>query len=156
MDRFQQMLDDVLVGVYYNLLRLEESALKQGRLELTISEMHLIEQVGKAQKQGMTIREIADRLGIKSPSVTVAVKKLESKGFVVKESCAKDGRAVNVTLTKQGKIVDAYHKYYRRALTKTIAAGMSDSEKDVLLRAIKKINTYFEQTIKEAGEQTAK
>ena len=156
MDRFQQMLDDVLVGVYYNLLRLEESALKQGSLELTISEMHLIEQVGKASGRGLTIREIANRLGIKSPSVTVAVKKLQSKGFVEKESCVKDGRVVNVTLTKKGKIVDAYHKYYRRALTKTIAAGMSDSEKGVLLRAIKKINTFFEQTIKAADPETAK
>ena len=151
MDRFQQILDDMLVGVYYNLLRLEESALKQGKLELTINEMHLIEQVGKADVPGLTIREIADRLGIKSPSVTVAVKKLESKGFVVKQSCAKDGRVVKVMLTKKGKLVDAYHKYYRRVMTKTIAEGMSDSEKDVLLRAINKINTYFEQTIKEAG-----
>ena len=156
MDRFQQMLDDVLVGVYYNLLRLEESALKQGRLELTINEMHLIEQVGKADENGLTIREIADRLGIKSPSVTVAVKKLESKGFVIKESCLKDGRVVNVTLTKQGKLVDAYHKYYRRVLTKTISEGMSDSEKDVLLRAVHKINTYFEQTIEGVGVTSAK
>ena len=151
MDRFQQILDDVLVGVYYNLLRLEESALKQGRLELTINELHLIEQVGKATEQGLTIREIADRLGIKSPSVTVAIKKLESKGFVVKTSCTKDGRVVNVTLTKLGRLANAYHKYYRRVLTQTIAEGMTDSEKDVLLRAIHKINTYFEQTIKEAG-----
>ena len=151
MDRFQQILDDMLVGVYYNLLRLEESALKQGKLELTINQLHLIEQIGKVDEHGLTIREIADRLGIKSPSVTVAVKKLESKGFVIKETCSKDGRVVNVTLTKQGKLADAYHKYYRRLLTKTIAEGMSDSEKDVLLRAINKINTYFEQTIKEAG-----
>ena len=155
MERFQQILDDMLVGVYYNLLRLEESALKKGKLELTINEMHLIEQVGKAGETGLTIREIAGRLGIKSPSVTVAVKKLEGKGFVVKEPCSKDGRVVNVYLTKQGKLVDAYHKYYRRVLTKTIAEGMSDSEKDVLLRAIQKINTYFEQTIKQASAESS-
>jgi DNA-binding MarR family transcriptional regulator len=149
LEDFLVKLDDLLVGVYHNLLSLEENVLKKGRLELSISEMHLIEQVGKASGEGLTIREIAERLGITSPSVTVAVQKLVRKEYVLKTACVHDGRAVKVHLTKKGKNVDAYHKYSRRVMTKTIAEGMTDSEKDVLLRAIQKLIDYFSDSIGE-------
>ena len=149
MEKFQEKLDDLLVSVYYNLLRLEENVLKKGRLELSISEMHLIEQVGKVPDEGLTIREIAARLGITSPSVTVAVQKLVRKEYVRKTACVHDGRAVKVHLTKKGMNVDAYHKYSRRLMTKALAEGLTDPEKDVLLRAVQKLIDYFSEGIGE-------
>lgn len=147
MQQFLKIFDSMLVEVYYNLLRLDEYALRMGKLDLTISEMHLLEQVRKGKGEDMTISKIAERLGIKSPSVTVAVKKLESKGYLQKTSCSRDGRAVIVSMTKQGELVDTYHQYYRRMMIKTVSEDLTASEKEVLLRAVEKLNMYFSESM---------
>ena len=148
MEQFQKALNDMLIEVYHNIVQLEEKTLKQaGKLQLTINEMHLIEYLGRGGSEGLTIRELADGLRVKSPSMTVAVKKLEAKGYVQKVACEEDGRAVRVCLTKAGKRVDAYHKYYHRMMVKAIADGMTDEEKSVLLSAIRKLNAYFIESI---------
>ena len=149
-EQFQKALNALLTEVYHNLLRLEEQTLRQsGKLKLSINEMHLIECVGTGATDGLTIRELAEELNITSPSVTVAVQKLESKGYVEKIACKRDGRAVRVHLTRAGKRVDAYHSYYHRMMAKALAEGMTEEEKRVLLSAVKKLNAYFVQSIGE-------
>jgi len=150
MDQFQQKLNALVLEVFHNIGRLEERAIRQaGGLALSISEMHLIECVGKQSLGGLTIRELAEKLGIKSPSVTVAVKKLESKGYVQKSTCEHDRRAVRVLLTRAGQRVDAYHKYYHRMLVKALSEDLEEDERCALLRAVRKLNTYFSQSLGE-------
>ena len=144
MELFEQKLNDALISMYRNILLLEEQTLKQsGNLDLSINEMHLIECVAMEQKEGITIRGLAEALQIKSPSVTVAVQKLVKKGYLIKEACAKDARAVRVLLTKAGRRVNAYHHYYHRMMVKTIAKNMTEEEKNVFLRGVHKLNDYF-------------
>ena len=151
MDQFQQKLNALLSEVFHNIGRLEERAIRQaGGLALSISEMHLIVCVGKrAAEGGLTIRELALELGIKSPSVTVAVKKLEGKGYVQKSACERDRRAVRVLLTRAGQRVDAYHKYYHRMLVKALSEDLLDDERNALLRAVRKLNAYFAESLGE-------
>ena len=120
-----------------------------GKLDLTINEMHLIEYVGRSMPRGMTIRELAQQLNIKSPSVTVAVQKLEKKGYVTKTACAQDGRAVRVQLTRAGRRVDAYHQYYHRMMTKRIAQDITEDEKEMLIRAVRNLNMHFVESLEE-------
>jgi len=149
-ERFQQVLGAMLVEVYHNIAQLEEQVLRQaGDLALSISEMHLIECVGKQGPEGLTIRALALELGVKSPSVTVAVKKLEGKGYVQKIACERDGRAVRVQLTQSGRRMDAYHRYYHRMMVKAMSEGMTEEERAALLRAVSKLNAYFLQSLQD-------
>ena len=144
MESFEQKLNDVLISAYRNILCLEEQALvKTGNIDLSINEMHLIECVGKGQKEGITIRALAEALQIKSPSVTVAVQKLVKKGCLIKEACKQDARAVRVLLSKAGRRVNAYHHYYHRMMVAALAKGMTEEEKSVLLRSVHKLNNHF-------------
>jgi len=147
-ERFEQVLGAMLVEVYQNIARLEEQILRQaGDLALSISEMHLIECVGKHGPEGPTVRELAEELGIKSPSVTVAVKKLEGKGYVQKSACERDGRAVRVQLTRSGRRMDAYHRYYHRMMVKAMSEDLTEEERAALLRGVGKLNAYFLQSL---------
>jgi len=149
-EQFQKELNALLIEIYQNVHRLEEAALRySGKLDLTINEMHLIEYVGKSMPDGVTIRELAQQLNIKSPSVTVAVQKLERKGYVTKVACAQDKRAVRVQLTRDGRRVDAYHQYYHRMMTKRIAQDVTEEEKEMLLRAVRNLNTHFIESLQE-------
>jgi len=151
MDGFAAELNGILVEAYHNILRLEEQALKKtSKISLSISEMHLIECVGKGRENGRTVSELADDLNITRPSATIAVNKLEKKGYVKKASCENDGRVVRDYLTHEGEKIDAYHRFYHKNMVKEISDTMTDEEKNCLLKAIRKLNEYF---IKSIGEK---
>ena len=56
----------------------------------------------------MTVSEIAGRLKVTRPSVTVAVNKLVQKGYCEKRRREDDGRAVAVILTGAGRKVEGF------------------------------------------------
>ncbi len=150
MDKFDSELNSILVEVYHNILHLEEQALKKANgISLSISEMHLLEAVGKGDENGRSISEIADDLNITRPSATIAVNKLEKKGYLEKLNCKDDGRVVRVHLTREGKVVDRYHQYYHKNMVREISSDFTEEEKTYLLKAIYKLNDYFKKGIGE-------
>lgn len=64
---------------------------------------------------GTMLAEIANALGVKAPTVTKAVARLEAQGFVGRAPSQEDARAVLVTLTEQGENA-------REALAQSLAA----------------------------------
>ncbi len=151
MDGFSTALNQILVEAYHNVLDLEERSLRQSKvIPLSINEMHLIECVGKAPRdEGITVSEVAQAMNITRPSATAAINKLERKGYLTKRTCQSDGRVVRVYLTREGKKVDAYHAFYHRQMVHSIARGMDDREKSVLLQAIENLNVFFKESIEQ-------
>jgi DNA-binding MarR family transcriptional regulator len=148
MDEFSRALNDILVEAYYNILHFEEQAIKKNnRIQLSINEMHLIESIGKADKSGRTISEIAEDLNITMPSVTIAVNKLVKKGHVEKMKCTNDGRVVRVRLTKLGNTINTYHQFYHRNMVKQLSESFSAEERECLMRAIVKLNEFFQKSL---------
>jgi len=56
---------------------------------------------------GVTIKHLADRLGLDSGSVTPLVKRLEEAGYVVRRRDPHDERNLNIQLTKEGRALQA-------------------------------------------------
>ena len=146
MGTFAADLNELLVEIYRNIEILEESELKKSRLNLSISEIHLIELIAKAGG-GMTVSEIAERLKVTRPSVTVAVNKLVQKGYCEKRRREDDGCAVAVALTKAGRKVEAFHARCHRSMIREISDDLTENEKAELLRTMSRINTYFRTKI---------
>lgn len=148
MQSFQSTLNNMLMEVYHNIVRVEEEFLqKNNRINLTIREMHLIECLGIDMENGKTVSEIADFLKIAKSSVTVAVGKLEKKGYLCKNGCQTDGRVVRVTLTREGKKVYAYHKRYHMSMIHEIEGEFGEEEQELLVRVIAKLNKFFEKSV---------
>jgi DNA-binding MarR family transcriptional regulator len=148
MQSFQMVLNNMLMQVYHNIVRVEEEFLqKNKRINLTIREMHLIECVGEDKENGKTVSEIAEFLKIAKPSVTVAVGKLEKKGYLSKNSCPKDGRVVHVTLTREGRKVYTYHKSYHMSMIHEIESEFDEDEREMLVRVITRLNKFFEKSV---------
>lgn len=146
MDEFAQRLSDRLSGIYRNVTLLEENALKEGNIPLTMSEMHLIAFIANFE-DGIMVSDIAEGLYITRPSATVAVSKLVKKGYVVKENGEKDGRVIKVKLSSEGKRVSILHRRCKRNVISKLGHEFTDEQRDILLRAIDKLNDYFD-TIK--------
>ncbi len=150
MDLFAEALNDILVKAYRNILRLEEQSLKTiSDTSLSINEMHLIECVGKGKEEGVTISNLASELCITRPSATIAVNKLEKKGYVKKINCQDDGRVVYVVLTDKGRKIDDIHRQYHLNMVDAISKELSENERRYLIEGIHKLNNYFKKSIGE-------
>lgn len=144
MDEFSTHLNDLFVDTFRSILKVEEEMLKgYESINLTISEMHLIESVGKCRQQGRTISSIAEDIGITLPSVTVAINKLQRKGYVEKVRGEADNRTVFVKLTRTGRRVDAAHRYFHENMVRNVASEMTEEEKQALVKGIVKLNSFF-------------
>ena len=148
MQRFTDMINNMLVSVFNKILRYEEDFLQKGLARgMTIREMHMIEYVGASGEEGRTSSEIADFLEVARPSVTVAVRKLEGKGFLTKSGWAPDGRVVRVTLTRDGRKVYMHHMRFHALMVSELEGCFSEEEKDVLSRALSKLDDFFSRRI---------
>ena len=149
MSDFEFSLNDMLADTFNYVLKYEEEALKKStNLPLTVTEAHILEAIGRID-QGATISEIASILRVSLPTVTVAIKKLESKGFIKKQNCKVDGRRTIVELTESGKKANRAHSVFHRKMVKNISREFSEEEKEVLLCAIKKLNHFFREKVEE-------
>lgn len=143
---FASELNDLLIDIYRNIQCLEETELKNSRLNLSINEMHLIELIGKSET-GITVSAIAQQLKVTKPSVTVAVNKLLQKGYCKKQRVEEDGRAVLVSLTKSGRHVEAFHARCHRNMVREVSDDLTSTEKEKLLEIMKRLDHYFESKL---------
>ncbi len=156
MDTFETQLNDLLVKAFRNIEEIEEQSLRKSNgMDLTISEIHLIEAVGplKEGRQGKTISEISEFLGISLPSVTLAINKLVKKGYVTKQKSDTDGRLVYVTLTRSGQKAEHAHRYFHRSMVRSISKSMDDSERQALKQGIEKLNLFLHSNIEKNKER---
>jgi len=143
MKELDRELNTILVDTFRSILKVEEAALKRDELaDLSISEMHLLEAIGKSP-DGRTVSDIASELMVTLPSVTVAINKLAKKGCVEKFKSNHDGRVVYVRLTKLGKKKDSVHRYFHQQMIRAISSRLEEEEKAVLYKGVKALNEFF-------------
>jgi len=148
MDDFEKSLNTVLVDTFYSILKFEETSLKKiASVPVTITEAHIIEAIGAQNGDMITVSEIASAMSISAPTATVALKKLDSKGLIEKTPCAKDGRRTIISLTDMGKRIDRAHRLFHKKMVKNISSQFHADEKEVLYRAIKKLNEFFKEKV---------
>lgn len=147
MNRRSKILNRMLVETYRQINEIEEKSITMdSNINLTISELHLLESVGK-NKEGCTISFIANDQNITLPSVTVAVNKLVKKGYVEKQKSDKDARQVLVKLTRLGRKVNASHQYFHENMVRSILKEFSEEEQDILMKGVEKLNAFLEHKL---------
>jgi DNA-binding MarR family transcriptional regulator len=144
MNDFEANLNSILVDTFNDIIKYEETSLKKFlEAQATITETHMIEAVGKQENEEVTVGKLASLLNISMPTATVAVKKLESKGFIQKRPCEKDGRCIIISLTAMGRKIEKAHRLFHERMVKNISRQFTDTEKEILLRAIKTLSKFF-------------
>jgi len=148
MDAFEKGLNNVLVDTFNLILKYEECSIKNiVSVPVTITEAHMIEAIGMHENEETTVSEIATKLSISMPTATVAIKKLESKGFIKKAPCAWDGRKTIISLTEMGKKIEKAHRLFHTRMVRNISRQFPDAEKDILFRAVTKLSEFFKEKV---------
>lgn len=155
MDAFSAEMNQLLVDVYRSIHKVEASMLRSlNGIDLSISELHVVEAVGRDRQQGRTISELAQELEITLPSMTMAVKKLVLKGYCEKVKSERDGRMVYVKLTRQGARVDAAHRYFHEQMIRSMVRTFSEEDRQALLGGLRNLDAFFRERLAEIEKKT--
>ena len=92
-----------------------------------------------AHQENVTQLQISQSTGLKPPTVSVAIKKLEADGYVVRITDEDDMRAVRVSLSDKGRELEKASYEILDRIDSTMMAGFSDEETETLRRLLLKI-----------------
>ena len=152
MDQFSEQLNSLLVDTFRNILKVEQELVQRSGTDLSINELHMLEAVSKNRINGRTISDLASEMDISAPSVTVAVNKLQSKGYVMKDKCESDGRMVYVRLTKLGSKTNAAHQYFHQSLVRSVTRELEPNEQQAMYKGIVKLDEFFKKKLNQTEE----
>ena len=110
---------------------------------LQLSEFTIMEAL--LHKGPLPINTIGEKVLLTSGSMTAAINRLETKGFVRRIQDISDGRFFHVHLTEIGRMVikKAYEKHATNL--EQVAKGLTEKERREFVRLLKKIGRQAEQ-----------
>lgn len=135
----QQTLNQVLVTLFNDILRIEERTLKTPGL--TIREIHVIEAVCLATDSRIT--RLARDLHVTNGSMSVAISTLERKGFLRRETSEQDRRTVLIHPTEKALQVQCRHQEFHQEMVEAVIAHLQPEELRVLVTALDRVDQYF-------------
>lgn len=140
----EEVLNILLVKLFNDILKIEETALKEGEFsDLSVTEIHIVEAIGLDRE--MTMSEVANELDITVGTLTTAINRLIKKGYVDRRRIEEDRRVVLIKLTERGEEAFKSHANFHDDMIKSVILELSDNEEKVLITSLKKITTFFEE-----------
>lgn len=135
-------LNDVLVKLFRNINTIEEQSMRTEEYkDVTTNDMHVIEAIGTGEQKNMTT--VAKALHVTTGTLTISINSLVKKGYVSRVRSEEDRRVVLVSLTSKGREAFLHHKRFHEQMIETVVEQFSEEEKQVLEKALKRINLFF-------------
>lgn len=143
MSRSIKLINSILVELFGQILRIEESALKvEGCEDLSMTEIHTLEAILGSKPRTMT--EVSEKLKITVGTLTTAVNRLVKKGYVVREKDKDDKRKVLVTLTEKGQFACDVHEKFHTQMVEMMVKDLNVDEDKVLIKSLDNLKEFFE------------
>ena len=92
-----------------------------------------------AKEDGKTQFELAALTGLKPPTVSIALQKMESAEYVRRENDKYDLRVTRVFLTEKGKKVDELNRAKTAEFEREVMAGITKEERETLVAILTKM-----------------
>lgn len=143
MDTPKDIINDLLVEVFNNILSIENQSLKQSGIKLSMSEVHVLEAIEKTDEPSMT--NLAKRLRVTVGTLTTAMNKLVEKGYAQRYRDKEDKRKVLIRLTDKCDAVLRVHNQFHDEMISSIIEDMKLDRDDVLITSLTNIRDYFKQ-----------
>ena len=92
----------------------------------------------------LTLGELADCEGVKPPTITAAVNRLEQQGLVERQPDPEDGRIARVVVTREGRKLLARNRSRKTAFLAQRLAALDDVERAQLASAVDVLERILE------------
>lgn len=91
------------------------------------------------EPEGLLVSELAERLGIESPTVTRTLIRLEPSGWLVREQVPGDRRAVRIRLTSRAQEMLPQIEGNWRKLADTATGGLDGGDREQLVSLLDRV-----------------
>ncbi len=126
-----------LIIEFFEKLSSWENGIVRGN-DLTLSQTHIVEILGSYK--ALRMKELAEKMGVTTGSLTVVVDKLVKKELVRRNPHKKDRRSLIVELTGKGKEYFVEHNRLHSQLTEEIMHHLTEEESKQFEKTLEKIN----------------
>ena len=116
--------------------------------DLSGSKIHVIEVVG--QNEGLSVTDLAKRLGVTKGAVSQKLKRLEAKELVVKEVDPANTSRITVSLSTKGKVAYYSHLQWHEAMDGGFRKYFVNLPEDKI-RFLEEFLSLLEQFLKKRG-----
>ena len=140
-NKTRHTLNELLVDLFNYILYIEEKNLKDKGISLTMSEVHLLENVFKAENNNVT--SIASDMMITKGTFSVNASKLINKGYLIKYKDEDDARVVRMEVTDKAKDVLAIHDEFHEVLINRAIEDLQLEDNEILNQSLESILKYF-------------
>lgn len=90
-------------------------------------------------QDGLTQREIARKLNVRPPTVTVTIRRLEKSGLVCRREDGEDRRVSRISLTAEGRAIAKQLREIMRRNEEQMFRGLSETERCLQERFFREI-----------------
>ena len=153
-NKTRHTLNELLVDLFNYILYIEEKNLKDKGISLTMSEVHLLENVFKAENNNVT--SIASDMMITKGTFSVNASKLINKGYLIKYKDEDDARVVRMEVTDKAKDVLLIHDEFHEVLINRAIEDLQLEDNEILNQSLESILKYFRHEYRTLSKQTNK
>jgi len=105
-------------------------------MHITPSQFILLDRVAAAP--GCGVQELADSLGLTSPTVSVGVRRLEKASLLERRPNPQDKRSLRLFLTAPGAELHGRAQEFRQDKARRLLSGLTPQEQETLLSLLEK------------------
>ncbi len=145
MSEYRARIDQVLVHLFNDILRIEEESLRrQGIRGLSMREIHVLQAIMESGEEN-TMSAVASRLHVTVGSLTVAINTLARKGYVERRRSSQDKRRIHLLLTPRATEVNRLHQDFHRELTDAMLREIPPERLALICQGLDGVAAYFEK-----------
>lgn len=136
-------INQLLTGVYGDILRVEELALRQSQFkDISIKEVHAIDAISMYEHK--TTSQVDHELRITPGTLTTMVNHLVRKDYVQRLRSDDDRRFVRLGLTRRGRLIYRAHESFHRQMVESFAKDMDDEQLHIIEKALLNLQAFLE------------
>ena len=147
MESHREACNRFLVNVFDEILKTEELCLTGPFPDLSLRELHLIEDVCRAVDEGGDNRAsaLAAEQRVTPGTLTTVTTLLEKKGYLERRKDPNDRRAVRIYPTEKGRQADVHHAKFHQEMVAEALSTLTDEQADMLVSALARLTAFFEK-----------
>ena len=132
-------LSQIIIELYDKISSWEHAVVKKSGL--SPAQMHAVEIVGHHER--LRMKELAEKMGITTGTLTVMVDRLEKNGLVTRQPHSTDRRSFVIVLTDLGREHFQEHHQMHYLLTEELTSSFNDNEIDILKGYLERLVQQF-------------
>lgn len=145
MENARKTINELLVDIFNTILFIEERYMKSQGVKLSMTEIHILENVEKSQTKMLS--DVARLQGVTAGTLSVAVNALVRKGYILKRKDAQDKRVLELVLTDSAEeVLKIHHRFHERLIDACIR-DMQLEEESTMIFGLQKIVNYFKEEL---------